>query len=210
MQRLKYHNDQPKTFPVNYYNHFKATDSIKIPDYYVLSSAWDQVIERLKRNGVKMQKIQNDTNIEVETYQIQDYSTYNSAFEGHYPHYDTKVKLTTETINFKKGDVLISTQQSARRYILETLEPEMRDSFFNWNFFDSILQQKEGFSAYVFEDYASEFLSKNKDVNEEFQLIKNNDSLFRKSPYMQLQWIFKQSPLYEKAHLRYPVFRVFN
>jgi hypothetical protein len=37
---------------------------------------------------------------------------------------------------------------------LETLEPEAVDSFFNWNFFDTMLQQKEGYSDYIFEDLA--------------------------------------------------------
>lgn len=46
-------------------------------------------------------------------------------------------------MSFRKGDLLINTQQKARRYLVETLEPEAQDSFFNWNFFDSILQQKK-------------------------------------------------------------------
>ena len=44
---------------------------------------------------------------------------------------------------------------------METLEPTATDSFFNWNFFDGILQQKEGFSPYVFQDIATELLKNN-------------------------------------------------
>lgn len=208
--RLKYLKGKPKTSAVNYYEHFKAVDSLKIPDYYIISEAWNEVIERLQLNDVIMKKIKNDTLIAVESYKIKDYSTYTSAYEGHYPHYNTEVKLIKENIKFSAGDVLISTRQSGRRYIIEALEPSLKDSFFNWNFFDSILQQKEGFSAYVFEDYASDFLTKHPKIQEEFQLKKATDSSFRENSYRQLDWIFKQSPLYEKAHLRYPIFRVFN
>ncbi|MGY0039706.1 hypothetical protein [Pedobacter sp. NJ-S-72] len=41
---------------------------------------------------------------------------------------------------------------------METLEPQATDSFFNWNFFDSILDQKEHYSPYVFEDTAAGLL----------------------------------------------------
>ena len=37
---------------------------------------------------------------------------------------------------------MVPTQQSGVKYILETLEPEALDSFFNWNFFDAMLGQK--------------------------------------------------------------------
>ena len=43
-----------------------------------------------------------------------------------------------EKIQFYKGDYVVPTSQFAKRYLLETLEPTAADSFFNWNFFDSI------------------------------------------------------------------------
>jgi hypothetical protein len=59
-----------------------------------------------------------------------------------------------------KGDYIIPTDQRAKRYIVETLEPQATDSYFNWNFFDGILNRKEGFSDYVFEDEAAELLKR--------------------------------------------------
>jgi hypothetical protein len=210
LPRLKYFSDQPKTFPVKYYNHYQAQDSVQIPNHYIISSAWETVLERLDQNQVEYREIDNDTTIRVKTYRIAGLDTYNSAYEGHYLHFNTKVKSIEENINFKKGDIIIPTQQKSRRYIIETLEPELKDSFFNWNFFDSILQQKEGFSTYVFEEYAQSFLSANPLIASEFQEKKKTDNDFNESGYLKLNWIYKKSPLYEKAHLRYPVFRVFN
>jgi peptidase, family M14 len=43
-----------------------------------------------------------------------------------------------EKIQLYKGDYMVPTSQFAKRYLLETLEPTAADSFFNWNFFDSI------------------------------------------------------------------------
>ena len=111
---------------------------------------------------------------------------------------------------FRKGDLIVNTRQDGMRYLLETLEPTAVDSFFNWNFFDTILQQKEGFSPYVFEDIALEFLNNNPSVKKEFEEKKSKDRNFRNNWYAQLDWIYKKSPNYEEAHLNYPIFRVLN
>ena len=109
---------------------------------------------------------------------------------------------------FSEGDIVIPTDQPGIRYIMETLEPAAMDSFFNWNFFDTILQQKEGFSPYVFEDQALEMLEKDDELKEYFELKKSNDSTFAKNWYAQLDWLFKKSENYEPAHMQYPVYRV--
>ncbi|PTB91045.1 hypothetical protein C9994_16230, partial [Marivirga lumbricoides] len=80
-----------------------------------------------------------------------------------------------------------------------------------WNFFDTILQQKEGFSDYVFEEKAKGIFENFSDEDKaKFKAKKEQDSTFAKSNYAQLDWIFKRSDHYEDAHLRYPVYRLFR
>ena len=65
--------------------------------------------------------------------------------------------------------------------MLETLEAEATDSFFNWNFFDTILQQKEGFSPYVFEDTAEKILAENPSLKKAFdEKLKSDAKVCRK------------------------------
>lgn len=94
------------------------------------------------------------------------------------------------------------------RYLIETLEPSAPDSFFNWNFFDTILQQKEGFSPYVWEDKALKFLNQNPEIKRQFDSIKSKNESFANNWYTQLDWIHKHSPNYENAHLQYPIYRI--
>ena len=77
------------------------------------------------------------------------------------------------------------------------------------NFFDTILQQKEGYSAYVFEDVAEQFLKDNPDVKKEFEEKLASDEKFAKNPRAQLNYIYKKSLHYEKAHLLVPIFKVY-
>ncbi|MEJ2161862.1 MAG: M14 family metallopeptidase [Robiginitalea sp.] len=206
--RLKYNQDQPVTNQVRYYNRFRYTDSVSIPRAYILPGSWESIHERLDWNKISYQVLERDTTLEVTAYRIEDYRTYTRPYEGHYPHYDTQISKETRTVVFKEGDLWIPTQQQGLRYLLETLEPQAVDSFFNWNFFDTVLQRKEGFSPYVFEEVAAEMLRSDSLLRKAFEDKKAQDPNFASSAYRQLNWIFERSPHYEAAHLEYPVYRL--
>ena len=207
-QRLKYDRSKPFTKEVKYRNYFRPTSEVTVPKAYVIPQSWHNVIELLKLNQVQFKTLEKDTLLTVESYKIDDYKTRSSAYEGHYLHYNTKVKTKEETIAFRQGDLWIDTDQFALRYLLETLEPTAPDSFFNWNFFDTILQQKEGFSPYVWEDKAKQVLRANPKLQIEYNIMLSYDEEFANNWYAQLDWIHKKSMHYEKAHLQYPVYRV--
>ncbi|MBU2930190.1 M14 family metallopeptidase [Winogradskyella psychrotolerans] len=207
-KRLKYDRTKPFTKAVTYQNYYKATDSITIPKAYIIPQGWHNVIDLLKLNAVEYTQFKNDTTLTVESYKIGSYETRKSPYEGHYPHYQTTVNTSEKNVTFRKGDYLISTDQNAIRYLLETLEPSAPDSFFNWNFFDTILQQKEGFSPYVWEDKAQELLKGNPKLQIEYNVKISYDEEFANNWYAQLDWLHKQSKFYEAAHLQYPVYRL--
>ncbi len=207
-KRLYYDRNQPFTKKIPFYNDYKATKEIIIPSYYVVPKSQWPILDLLKLNNIALKSISNDTIINVESYKIASYETSKRPYEGHYGHYNTAVNKSTEKIEFKKGDFLINTQQEGVKYLLETLEPEAVDSYFNWNFFDAILQQKEYFSAYVFEDLAKELLNKSAKLKAEFDAKKMTDKEFAESAEAQLDYIYRNSPHYEKTHLQYPIYRI--
>ncbi|AZQ57527.1 hypothetical protein EJ994_01395 [Maribacter sp. MJ134] len=205
--RLKFNRDAPFTKNVTYQNYFMPSDSVKIPEAYIIPKQWNKVIELLDLNHIEYTAVENDTLLNVGSYRIQDYETVENPYEGHYLHFNTKVSSTMREVQLKKDDIWVPTNQTGFRYILETLEPTAPDSFFNWNFFDTILQQKEGFSPYVFEDSALKMLQNDSILNREFQLKKEQELSFSENWYAQLEWLFEKSKYYEKAHMQYPVYR---
>ncbi|MEW7292531.1 M14 family metallopeptidase [Aquimarina sp. 2304DJ70-9] len=206
-KRLKYNQDKPYSKEIKYQNYFTSTTDISIPKAYIIPQGWWHVIEVLKLNKIEFKTLEKDTTIAVELYRIKDYKTRKMPYEGHYLHYETSVKKSNQEIIFTKGDIMIPTDQKGFRYLIETLEPEAPDSFFNWNFFDTILQQKEGFSPYVWEDEAVELLQNDDELRIRFEEQKK-DTAFANRWYIQLDWIHKQSDNYEKAHMKYPVYRI--
>ncbi len=207
-QRLKYDTTRPFTKEVTYNNYYKPAKSVTIPEYYIIPAGYHNVVNLLRENGIRCDMVTKDSTVLADVYYIDDYETVRSPYEGHYLHYNTSVETREEEVSIQAGDYKVSTDQRGIRYMLETLEPIAPDSYFNWNFFDTILQQKEGFSPYVWEEKAEAFLAENPEIMAEFEAKKLTEPEFASNWFMQLDWIHKQSPHYEKAHLRYPVVRV--
>ncbi|WP_295212054.1 hypothetical protein [uncultured Chryseobacterium sp.] len=207
--RLYYDRNKPFTKNIKLFTTAVPTGFITIPEYYVIPQSQYRVIEELRRNGIRMKPIQKDSTIAVESYTINDFKTAKNAYEGHYPHSETTVDKSNRSILFSAGDYLAPTNQEGVKYLIETLEPEALDSFFNWNFFDGILAQKEYYSAYIFEDTAAELLKKDKTLKQKFESKKASDPKFAEDGTDQLDWIYRNSPYFEEKTFRqYPVYRI--
>jgi hypothetical protein len=207
-ERLFYDRNKPYKKTIPFYSNYKADRSIIIPKAYMIPQNWWTVIDFLKTNQCSYSRIGKDTLIEVESYKITDYKTAPTAYEGHYPHRSTKVNSKLEKVLFRKGDYVFNTNQKSIKFLLETLEPEAVDSYFNWNFFDTILQQKEGYSDYLFEDLAVQILKENPTLKNQLDQKIKEDATFANNPEAQLDYVYKNSVHYEKAHLQYPVYRL--
>jgi hypothetical protein len=203
-----YDKSQPYTKKINHYNHYLPLVSVTKPKFYLISQAYTEVIQRLEWNNVIIDKIAQDTIINVSSYTIDRYKTVSAPYEAHYLHYEIKVTKNESSKKFFKGDYLVSTDQKNVRYLIETMEPQSVDGFFAWNFFDGILQQKEWFSDYAFEPKAKKLLAENEDLTARFKEMKKSDSTFAADNFAQLYFIYKNSPFYEKTVNEYPIYRV--
>lgn len=208
LPRLFYDRNKPFEKKVKIYNHFAPKTIIKKPKAYVIPQGWWKVIELLKLNKVQMSQLKKDTIIEAEVYKIEDYKTTPRQYEMHHLNSDVKITTSMQTIRFLKGDWYIPMNQPANRFLMETLEPQAEDSYFAWNYFDAILGQKEGYSAYVFEDIAAGYLKNNTELKVKLEQRKQSDTAFAGNARAQLNFVYQNSSWYEPAHMRYPVYRI--
>lgn len=208
LKRMYYNHQKPFDTLVNYYHGFKPVKKIRRPAAYVIPQGWHEVIDRLKNNGVVMEGFRKDTVITVESYLVEDYASYSRPYEKHHKNHSVKVFSRRKEQRFLKGDYLISLNQPANRYIVEMLEPTGDDSFFAWNFFDAILQQKEGYSDYRWEEIAAQVLRDDPALRERLEKKKQSDPKFARNPSQILDYIYKNSKYFETAYLAYPVYRV--
>ena len=206
--RLYYDQQQPYAKNIAHYNTYVPSLTVSSPVAYVVPQAYSDIVDLLRANGVQVEQLSADKTMEVETYRIIDYTSSPRPYEGHYLHREVELAAEGHTIQYRAGDYIIYTQQPSRRYIVETLEPQAADSYFNWNYFDGILMQKEHFSPYVWEDTATKLLEEDEDLASKFAQKKQEDEAFASDPRQQLQYLYEHSKYYESTYNRYPVGRL--
>ncbi|MES2061539.1 MAG: M14 family zinc carboxypeptidase [Bacteroidota bacterium] len=208
LKRLFYDRSSPYTKPIKFYNTYKATTTVNKPVAYIIPQAWGKVIDLFKLNKVAMSRLAHDTTLSLQMYCIGDYKTPAKPYEGHYIHSNVQLNPIDTKVRFYEGDYVVYVNQPINRYIVETLEPQGVDSFFAWNFFDSILGQKEYFSDYVFEDVAAQMLKADPALRKKLDDAKAADPKLAASAAAQLNFVYRNSPYFEKTYLRYPVGRL--
>ncbi|HTL81470.1 MAG TPA: M14 family zinc carboxypeptidase [Bacteroidia bacterium] len=205
---MYYDETSPFKRKIRYYSDFIPSTVVTVPSCYIIPQVWSEVIARLKINGVKMSELKKDTMLYVSCYYITDYHTGNSPYESHYVHSGVAVKTDHQDIQYYQGDYVVKMDQALNAYIATVLEPQSNDSYFCWNFFDGILQQKEWFSDYVFETKADSLLKVDASLKSGFDLKMKTDTAFANDHWQQLSYIYRNSAYLEKTFDRYPVTRL--
>ena len=71
-----------------------------------------------------------------------------------------------------------------------------------------MLNQKEHYSDYVFEDIAFDYLKKHPELQKQLDDEKAKNPQLAQSGAAQLEYIYRNSPFYENTYMRYPVGRL--
>lgn len=208
LPRIRYDHDEPTDTVVPWRDTYRPSVTMPKPKAYLVPQQWKAVIDRLKVNGVEMKVLPNDTLLQVEQDSIGDFATVPMAYEGHYLHRDINTVRHRAEMTAHAGDLLVPMGKTTDRYVMEALECRAEDGFFAWNFFDGVLQQKEWFDDYVFEDMAARLLAHDVEMKEAFEARRAADPGFAKDADAQLTWIYRRSPWMEPSWRKYPVLRV--
>jgi hypothetical protein len=209
--RLSYDRSQPWEEDIAYYDHFVAATVVATPKAYLIPQAWREVLERLRWNGIQLQSLTADQSMQVQSTHFKNIGSRSTPYEGHMFHDELEITSQTDTILARAGDVLLYLDQPNARYAVETLEPQAHDSFFRWGFFNSVLEKKEAYSDYVFEDSALEMLAQEPALKAKFELWKIQNPELLSDQDAVLGFIFANGQRHhEPEWLRYPVYALFN
>jgi hypothetical protein len=207
--RLSYDKSEPWEREIDYYNHFHEDVVIQAPQAYVVPQQWREAIERLQWNGVQMNRVDVAKTVAGQYYRIKSVNSRRHAYEGHMFHDDVQIEKHSAMVELRVGDYLIPLNQPNARYAVETLEPQAHDSFFRWGFFNSVLEKKEAFSDYVFEDLALELLRDESGLQQKFDAWKATHPELVSNQAEVLGFIFAHCRRYvEPEWRRYPVWLI--
>ena len=208
LAQLEYDRQQPYEKYIPFYHHYAPKDSVACPKYYIVGAQETKVIACLKANGVLFESITDFEKKQVTCQFVKNYKAPSRPYEGHFKLSELEIASSKQTILLKPGDILVPTQQDRANFIHAVLQPKAEDSYLTWNFFDSYLQQKEYFSAYVFKAQIERILENDPLLKKAYEEKKALDIKFAQSEWDQLFYIYQHSPYFEPTFMRLPVYQL--
>ena len=156
-------------------------------------------------NGVVMTQVPSDAVVLANVTTIESFRSAGKPYEGHHPLTVDSVASTVLPVQLYAGDWLIPSDQEAKRYLMEVLDPMAHDALLVWNFFDAALQRKEYYSGYVFEDTAEDMLDADPALRARYKAAQSTHPEWVDNPGLALRWLYEESPHNEGTVNRYPV-----
>lgn len=173
---------------------------------YWIPAAWSDIAARLRLHGIQMERIPAARDVDVEMYRLRDPKLATDAFEGHVQVMaGTTIERRKE--HFAAGSYRVPTNQPLGDLVTVLLEPSSDDSFFQWGFFDEVLERTEYYENYVMEPMAEEMMKDDPQIATEFQHKLETDAAFRASPEQRLMFFYERSPYFDTRWRLYPVAR---
>jgi hypothetical protein len=210
LPRFGYDLSKPYTTQVKYFDVYKKTEFVDVPEYYILPQNYRLIIEKLDMLKIAYSRLQRDSVIEVTMDYTDDYGNAQKPYNGHYYHDKVSTHSEKQQVQFYAGDLVIKVRQEKIKYLLEMFEPKASDSFFRWNFFDNILDQREYFSSYGFEANALKYLKEHPEFKAKFEEKRKTDPEFAKNHRAQLAYNYNNTEWLEKTWKRYPVGKIYR
>lgn len=208
-QRLRYDRSEPWEKDIPFFDRFNVTSSVEPPRAYWLPQAWHDVVLRLQAHGVPLHRAVHAGRVPAEAYLVDHYEKRALPFEGRHLHDTLEVHAERVDAALAEGDWIVTLGGPHDRFIVEVLEPLGIDSFFRWSFFDSVLNRKEDFSDYVFEDEAERLLAVEPELRERFEAWKAEHPDLLGDRDAVLTFLFHACRRYaEPEWRRYPVMRL--
>ena len=127
---------QTKVVPVNVLvnNSLKCEPVLtrKRPKYYLIDSSLTVVVEKLMVLGLKVDTLQYDELLQVESYKITSQKKSPIKFQGFYENV-VNTTIVKEEIIMPKVTFVVPMNQKRSNIAVETLEPEMLSGFLRFN-----------------------------------------------------------------------------
>jgi hypothetical protein len=208
-QRLRYDRNAPWEKDIAYFDRWQPTTSVRPPRAYLLPQAWHDVVLRLQAHGVGLQRVARAGRVRAEACRIVRFEKRRAPFEGRHLHDVLEVETEARLFDLAEGDWLVPLGGPHDRFVVEVLEPLGIDSLFRWAFFDSVLDRKEAFSDYVFEDEAERLLAEEPGLRDRFEAWKAAHPGLLGDRDAVLGFIFLAAQRYAEPEWRlYPVLRL--
>lgn len=185
----------------------KPDVELVLPKAYWISVAYPEVIERLRKHGIDMERLTEPKTIELDMIRVHDAKLSGLPL-------DNRVRVSAGNYTHERrqrtylpGSVRVPTDQPLAALAAAMLEPRAEDSLFQWGFFMGMLTRTEYIEGYVIEPLAQQMMERDPSLRSAFEAKLASDPEFAKDPDARLAWFYEKTLYYDSEYLLYPVGR---
>jgi murein tripeptide amidase MpaA len=145
-------SDRQKDVTIPYYIDYYPVRSVRFPYAYLITAKGPEITNLIKLHGVRVEKLQSESEIMVERFDIGQLKSAERLNQGHHTN-TIEGNYVAESIIFPAGTIVVRTAQPLGNLIAYLLEPQSNDGMMTWNFFDRYLVPQWGTGYYPYPVY---------------------------------------------------------
>ncbi len=127
--------DKNRDYRLPYFGKAVSKKSVKLPSGYFLLPFHKKIENNLKKHGIIVEKLLHDYSGILENFKLSKLKYGKYIFQGHI-NISASGEYKKNTVTIPAGSLFISMKQPLARLIAEMFEPEAKDSFLSWGFFN--------------------------------------------------------------------------
>jgi len=203
---MTYYTRDTANIIVPYFDQPVVTDSVQLPEYYLIPQEWSAIIDVLNVHRVAMRRLTAQVTVPVAAYILTEPSWPSGPYEGR-QYVRFKTAIVKETRTYPIGTYVVPTAQRTAKVIAHLLEPKSADSFVAWGFFNAIFEMKEYFEDGVMEAMAVKMMAADASLKLDFEERWRTDTTFAKNADARLKYFYERTPYMDASIGMYPVVR---
>lgn len=133
---VRHRYDKPKTYRIPLFTKHVPTVTVKVPKAYILMPQYANIAEILELNGLKLTRLEEAKEVEVETYRYSGGQLATRPSENRVPVVKTNYTTQTEKLVYPKGSYYLDMNQPNAKLAIYALEPNAPGSLTYWGYFN--------------------------------------------------------------------------
>jgi len=202
---LLFHRGEAHEIEVPWIHQAKIVKSVPRPRGYLVLPGWPQIEARLRGHALKVEKVMQPTEIEVESMRVSQPKYAPASYQG-LTRVESKATRTVERRKIPAGALWVPADQPDFEVAVQLLEPEAPDSLLSWGLLSSLFEGKEYMDTRVLEGQVTEMLKDPKTAADWQAALK--DEKFAGDSQARYQWWFRRTPYWDDTIGLLPYYRV--
>ncbi len=202
---LFYRRGEVREIEVPWYHRVKVDRTLPRPRGYLVLPGWPQIEERLRGHGLRVEKLTQPVEIDVETMRVAQPKPAAASYQG-LTRVSAEVARTTERRAVPAGSLWIPADQPDFEVAVQLFEPEAPDSLLSWGLLSTVFEGKEYIDPRVLDGLAAEML-KDPKIAAEWQAALQDEALAGNARARYVWW-YRRTPHWDESAGLLPYFRV--